>query len=324
MYSHGVAWPGPLVGSVLGLVLGLVLPAAGQSGAVIEGTVMGPNNRPVGQVRITVMDDGYAVLMSAMTDASGRFRARVGAGAMYYVDVEPTGQAYKSKRIQIDGGPSTLQVVVELEAAKETDRAAPAVGLLFQQSVPVEARREYEGAVKILAKKPDEAHERLRKALRLYPDYYDAMEALGFAYVKADFLDFAVPILAHAVEVNPSGERSHYALGVAYFKLGRYADAERAFARSKELNARSVNTTLYLGLASAKLGKGEKAEVHLKSAYEMGAKGVPDLHLALANIYIDARRYEEAVDQLRTLLRETPDMRDKDKILAVIERLKKY
>jgi predicted Zn-dependent protease len=323
MHSHGDSSPGPLMGPVIGLVLSLVSPVAGQSGALIEGTVIGPNHRPVSQVRITVMDDGYAVLISAMTDASGRFQARVGVGAMYYVDVEPHGQVYQSKRIQIDGGSSTLRVVVELDAAKRPHNSAPTVGILFRQAVPTEARREYEVAVKLLEGKPDQAHERLRKALRLYPDYYDAMEALGSAYVNEDYLDFAVPILEHAVEVNPSGERSHYALGVAYFKLARYADAERAFGRSRELSARSVNATLYLGLTSAKLGKGDKAEAYLKSAYEMGAQRVPDLHLALASIYIDAKRFKEAIDQLDTLLREIPDLRDRNKILAVIERLKK-
>ncbi len=313
------------------VVAALLFGAVGvaQMTAVINGTVIGPDHRPADQVRVTVMDDGYAVLASTLTDSSGRFQFRVRGSTTFYIDAEPTTHTFKSQRVQVDGGAivhsgsQTLRVDIELEAG-DTKQLKPQVrGVLFHQDVPAQARLHFEEALKLLKDKPNEAYGRLRAALQLFPDYYDAMEVLGSEYVKEDFLDFAVPILEHAVEVNPSGERSHYALGVAYYKLRRYESAQKAFARMAELNPKSANGILYLGLTYAKLGNRDQAEAQLKAAYTAGAKKVPDLHLALASIYIDTKRYQEAVDQLNTLLREIPDLRDKDKIVDLIDRLKK-
>jgi predicted Zn-dependent protease len=321
-------------GAWLVMIVAAIAGLAGEAGAaqtstVINGTVMGPDHRPAEQVRVTVMDDGYSILASTFTDASGRFQFRVRTSTSYYVDAEPTGQTYKSQRVLIDGGAimhggsQTLRVDIELEATNRNQPKPAAGGIVFHQTVPAEARVEYDRAMKLLKDKPDQAYERLRAALKLFPDYYDAMEALGSGYVKEDYLDFAVPILEHAIEINPSGEKSLYALGVAYYKLRRYEEAQKAFTRTSELNPKSVNGALYLGLTYAKLGNRDRAETQLKTAYASGATAVPDLHLALASIYIDTKRYKEAVDQLNTLLREIPDLRDKDKIVDLIDRLKK-
>jgi len=310
--------------------LSAVVTIAVQATTVINGTVIGPDHRPAAQVRVTVMDEGYAVLASTLTDSSGRFQFRVRASTSYYIDAEATTQALKSQRIQVDGGAiqrggsQMLRVDIELEVEENRGKPKPGRGgVLFQQTVPAEARLEYDRGMKLLADEPEQAYERLRAALLIFPDYYDAMEALGSEYVKVGHLDFAVPILEHAIGVNASGEKSHYALGVAYFKLRRYEDARKAFARTLELNPKSVNGELYLGLTCARLGDRNQAESRLKAAYSSGAKGVPDLHLALASIYIDTQRYKEAVDQLNTLLRDVPDLRDKDKIVELIDRLKK-
>jgi hypothetical protein len=55
----------------------------------------------------------------------------------------------------------------------------------------------------------------------------------------------------------------------------------------------------------------------------MGATAVPDLHLALASIYIQAKRNRDAAAQLKLLLKEVPNLRDRDKIKGLIEKLEK-
>jgi tetratricopeptide (TPR) repeat protein len=304
-------------------------PALALQGGVIEGRVIGPNGQPVENAHVTLTDDGYAPLGSKYTDAGGRFRFSVSSG-VYYVDVDPAGQPYQSQRQRVEVNPAPysrggeiFRVDMTLAPTRAASDRAPATGGRFAQDVPEPARKEYERGVKLLSGKRDEAFAAMRKALELYPDYYLAMETLGTELVKAGKYADAAPVLSHAVEVNPSGDASHYALGVLRYRTGKYADAATSLRHALALNPKSPNTTLYLGLALTRTGETADAETYLKRAYALGAKGVPDLHLALASIYITAKRNREAADQLRLLIKEVPDLRDRDKIKALIEKLDK-
>jgi tetratricopeptide (TPR) repeat protein len=307
----------------------LAAPLQPQSGApsgIIDGRVTGPNRRPMGNVRVDLLNDVYSPLASSYTDGSGRFQFRVTAG-VFHIDVEAQGLPFQRQRQRIEVNPISqrdiFRVDIELVPQKTQSTQTGVTGVHFYQQVPEKARAEYERGTKLLKEKPDEAYAALRQALQIFPDYYDAMEMLGSEYVKASYLDHALPILLRAIEVNPKGEMSHYALGVGYYKLNRFAEAAKEFSSALEVNAKSVNAMLYLGLAQMRVGQVAEAEPILKKAYALGAKNVPDLHLALTTIYIKTDRRGDAADQLELLLRESPDLRDKEKIRALIGNLRK-
>jgi tetratricopeptide (TPR) repeat protein len=308
---------------------GLVASARGAApqGATLEGRVTGPNGRPVQNVRVTLTNDGYSPIANGYTDASGRFRFAVGEGA-FYVEVDPIGQPFERyrERVEVRLGPFTkggeiFRVDIQLIPTRVPGDRPGAGGVRFAQQVPEAAYREYDRAAKLVKDKPDDAIAALRKAIELFPDYYDAMELLGTELVKAGRYDEARPVLVRAVEVNPAGEGSRYAFGVLSYRTGRFSDAVASLREANALNPKSPNTALYLGLAHLRSKQPADAEVYLKRAYEMGAKGVADLHLALASIYIDSKRNREAAAQLRLLLAEVPNLRDRDKIKALIAKL---
>jgi tetratricopeptide (TPR) repeat protein len=297
-----------------------------QSRGVIEGRVTGPNGSPLQNVRVELLSDTYSPLASEYTDGSGRFRFQVTA-SVYYVDVEAQGQPYKRQRQRVEVNPLSQREVfyVQIQLVPMDDQPERVVGnpgVRFYQKVPDEARAEYERAMKVLKQDHEAGQAGLRKALQIFPDYYDAMEALGGEYVKADYLDYAQPILARAIEVNPSGEMSHYALGVLYFKKNSFGQAADEFSRVLELNPDSVNAMLYLGLARTREGKLDEAEPMLRKAQEKGAKNVPDLHLALASIYSKTNRPAEAAASLERLLKEEPDRPDREKLQGIIKNLR--
>lgn len=308
---------------------GLAASARGASlqGATLEGRVTGANGRPVQNVRVTLTNDGYSPLASEYTNASGRFRFRVSDGA-YYVEVDPIGQPFERHRERVEvrlapfsKGGEIVRVDVKLVPLRVAADRRGIGGVRFAQQIPAAARTEYERGAKIMKDRPDEGLAALRKAIELFPDYYDAMELLGTELSKAGQFDEARDILLHAVEVNPAGEGSRYALGVVYYRTGKFSDAVASLKEANALDPKSPNTTLYLGLALLRGAQPAEAEVFLKRAYEMGATSVPDLHLALAKIYIESKRKREAAAQLRQLLKEIPNLRDRDKIKALIAKL---
>ena len=299
--------------------------------ARIEGRVVGPDNRPVQNVRISVLNDGYSPVGNFITDAAGRFQLTVGAGN-FYIDAEPGPLPYERQRQRIELDPSPFSAageifrvdIVLVPSQPRGDRpAASNTGVVFYQEVPKVAQKEFGRAEKLLkGNKSDEAIVALKRAIELYPDYYLAMEALGAEYVKSDQLNEAYPVLSRALEVNPNGSKAHYAIGVLYYKAGKHSEATASFRRSLELDPASQNTLIYLGLALMRDGKSTEAEDLLEKAYEKGARKVPELHLGLASLYMKDNRYREAITAFERLLSENPELRDRKKIETLIDSLR--
>jgi cytochrome c-type biogenesis protein CcmH/NrfG len=270
---------------------------------------------------VTLKNDVYSPLRSIFTDGSGRFKFTGTAGA-YYIEVDPLEKPFlrTEQRFELQSTPFSklgevffIDIVLKpRENAENKPSAEP--GVVFYQDVPPAARTEYDRGVSLLEKNPDGAYDALRKALQLFPDYYAAMETLGGAYVKAGHLDYALPLLLHAVEVNPSGTKSYYALGVVFYNKESYKNAVKAFNRVLKDDTKNANALIYVGLSLMRDGQEAEAEQSLKKAYPLGEKNVPDVQLALASIYTKQKRYNEAVGELQRLLKENPDMKDRVKI----------
>jgi tetratricopeptide (TPR) repeat protein len=304
--------------------------AQGNGVARLEGRILDRNNKPIQNIRVQLLNDGYApVGRTVYTDSSGRFRFTVDGGA-YYVEIEPLDQPYERKRERVELFASpfsrTGEVFFEdfvLTSRERRDGPDAKPGVRFFQKVPDKAKAELENGKRLLESKPDDAYAAMRKALQIFPDYYDALELLGSEYVKAGYFDYALPILLHAVEVNPDGERSYYALGVLFYQQKYYPNAVKAFRRVLRTSPTSANALIYLGLAQLKSGDSKEAEASLQKAVQAGATNVPDVRLGLAQVYIESKRYSEAVDELQALLRENPDYADRAKVQSLIDSLRK-
>ena len=299
--------------------------------ARIEGRVVGPDRRPIQNVRISVLNDGYSPIGNFITDSAGRFQLTVGAGT-YYVDAEPGPLPFERQRqrVELDPAPfsttgEVFRVDMVLVPAKPLggQPASPSTGVVFFQEIPKEAQKEYNRAEKFLkGNKSDEAIVALKHAIELYPDYYQARETLGSEYVKASLLKEAHEVLTRALEINPNGSKAHYAIGVLYYKTGKYPEATGSFRRALELDPGSQNAQIYLGLSLMREGQSSEAEDLLEKAYQQGARKVPELHLGLASIYMKDNRYRDAITAFERLLSENPDLRDRKKIEGLIESLR--
>jgi tetratricopeptide (TPR) repeat protein len=194
---------------------------------------------------------------------------------------------------------------------------------VFVQAVPPRAREEYERAQKgFRDQRPEAAIESLKRAIEIFPDYFLALELLGSEYVKRDECDSAVPILLRAIEVNRGASRSLYALGVAHLKSNRSSEAVDWLQKAADKDPKNSNVYMMLGLAYGNLGALTDAENSFKKAYIFGKSDVAEVHWYLAGIYNKQRKYSEAVRELELYLKEAKDVRDKNQIREMIERLR--
>jgi tetratricopeptide (TPR) repeat protein len=165
--------------------------------------------------------------------------------------------------------------------------------------------------------------ESLKKAIELFPLYFDALELLGTEYVKLQEYETAIPVLTKAIEVNGRAYPSLNALSVAQYNLKQLPEAVESMRRAITFNQKSINANLWLGMLLRQTNKLDEAETYLKQADQLAASKSPDAHWQLALLFNQLKRYKEAADELELFLKVQPDSKDTELIKKLIEKFRK-
>lgn len=311
--------------------------AAAQGRNTISGHVFDTARRPVEAVYVELLDEVDTVLRRVRTDESGHYVFSNLSDGTFQVRVLTYGTDFvgQTRRVSINnfvsGGAGQLYEEHFTLKSRPTDKTTTSIStsapkiIFTQEGVPETAKVSYEKAVRELEREggdKESALAELKKAVEIFPTYYLALERLGAEYVRRQQYEPARAVLLKAVEVNPRGYRSLYALGVAQYNLKQKAEAVESLRRSVELYPSSVNSHLWLGIILLRDGESERAESHLKRAHELGEKRVPDVHMYLAQLYSNSKRYREAADELEHFLKEAPNARDAENIKRLIAQLR--
>ncbi|HZF37795.1 MAG TPA: tetratricopeptide repeat protein, partial [Blastocatellia bacterium] len=249
---------------LLNLVFGLFW---AQSTFTIVGSVRNPSGQAVSGVRISVMDENFQPIRTLFVDSSGRFTVSGLRQGRFTFRVETTGTPYEEQTQQLDlqalrirGGNEAFPLDITLKFKKGKEPIA-GNALVFAQEVPPPARKEYESGMKSLkSQKTDQAIASLKKAIQIFPDYYDALELLGTEYIKAAQFEAALPLLSHALEVNKRSFKCMYGLGVARLKLNQLPQAVEHLEKAAQMEPNSANAHMMLGLAYGTGGAFDKSE----------------------------------------------------------------
>lgn len=284
-------------------------------------------------VRVSIVDENYQPIRTVFSDASGRFQLRSLRPGSYYLNVEPTGLPYEEYSLRLDlisitrrasttEEPTLVDVVLRRKKSRNAPRGRSA-SVVFMQVIPPAARAEYDRGVSSLKDKdPAVGIESLKKAIAIFPDYFDALELLGTQYVKLLQFENAIPILVHALAVNNKARSSMYALGVAYLNFNRLDESIEWLQNAAAQDSGNPNVYMMLGLAYGKKQSLDLAETAFKKAYQLGRANAADAHLYLAGIYDKRARYGDEWRELELYLKEARGVKDATKIKEMIGKLK--
>jgi tetratricopeptide (TPR) repeat protein len=269
----------------------------------------------------------------------GRFRFRNLRSGNYYILAEPGVNDYErqTQRVEVrpfnerrGGGGEVFRVDIVMKAREAAKASKPNLstatkGVIFYQSVPDVAKKEYLSAVKLLDKGSfDMAVASLNRAIGVFPDYYDALELLGNEYVKRNEYKSALPVLSRAVEINKDGWRGFYALGIAQYELNQREDGIRSLKRAVELNPDSANTNMWLGIALAQNSETRSEAIEtLKKVTQLAGNSIPAAYFYLGGLYGKTNQYSEAAKAFEDFLKAAPEAGEREKIKQLIEEYRK-
>jgi len=158
-----------------------------------------------------------------------------------------------------------------------------------------------------------EAVRELERAVSLLPEEPQARLLLARAYeVSGDRLA-AVKEYQKLVELAPREEEYAYQLGRAYLKL-----SEWCYQQIARLDSDSARLRQSLGQEYLLQGKYDLAIDAYRQAARSDPK-LPEIHLALALIYLELKRYDDAMEEIELELKLVPESKTAQETKKKIE-----
>jgi tetratricopeptide (TPR) repeat protein len=152
----------------------------------------------------------------------------------------------------------------------------------------------------------DEAISQLQEAIRLKPDYADAYNSLGTALCTKGRMDEAIRQYQEAIRLKPDFAEACYNLGTALFRMGQIDEAIRQYREAIRLKPDYAEAHYNLGVAWAAKGHLDEAI----SSYREALRFKPDYILAHINLGVALDRkgqIDEAIGQFQETIRLKPD-----------------
>jgi tetratricopeptide (TPR) repeat protein len=168
-----------------------------------------------------------------------------------------------------------------------------------------------------------DAETAFKRSLELYPSFAPAHTALGRIAQRAGNLNASIESWKTAVRYDPQDFDAYLNLGIAYLNLKKYPDAEAHLVQAAFLEPSAVTPHYYIGIAFVMKNDLDVAMKAFEKAKELhGGKSLPAIHKYLGRIYGARNKPKEAIEELETYLKLSPNAQDAEKVRKDISDIK--
>jgi len=280
---------------------------ADTNNAVIGGRVTFPSGFAAERnIRIT-LKNSQSMLSTFYTNKHGEFNITNLSEGVYYVEAaDPSFETVVAKVMLGRGIVMELTLQLREKQLVQTIYPGRVVSAAeLQQSVPTEAKKEYNRGVKFVTKGDvAQAATHFKGALSLYPEYLAARNDLGVQYLKLKCLDEAEADFRHVLERDPKNFNAKFNLGLVRIERRDYADAIARLNEAIAIDRTRPVARLWLGFALFETGDLVAAERELTKALIMGGVECIAAHYHLARIYLARQDKPQAALALQAYLEE--------------------
>jgi Tfp pilus assembly protein PilF len=264
--------------------------------------------RPAEFILVRLESFRGGLIAETTTDRNGRFAFMSLAAELYIISVRVSGfneiQQQVDLRTQVSDYVQ-LQLVSEI---RNVPVERPAKGAtVVDANIPQAAQTEFEkGRHAVLQEKNlDKGIAHLENAVRLYPQYLEALLLLGTAYMDKQDWSKAETALHQALARDAKTTGAYFALGELYLRQKKYHEAETNMFLGIRLDPKSVQGHFLLGRLYYELGDLPKAGPQVGTALQLDPKFARG-HLLAANILLRARQTENAIVEFEEYLHLEP------------------
>ena len=312
------------------------LAASAQQGQnVLQGRVITPTGtQPTTPVRVKLTFNGRAI-NETFSDLSGRFNFPGIAGGTYQLTAEGDGVNFDTTTVSADvtafGGPQTFTQDIQLRPIPHKQTAQAGVVNAFTQVVPEAAQQALADGMKLAeAGKVPEAVEKMRSAIKIFPDYFEAHLQLGNTFLKVDQFNDAIAELDLARQINPNDERAYQSFGLLLMKQRNFGVAVAVFAEAARLNpANPVNHVMRATalIQQAAVSTSDKAYLSGRAEAAMAQAATSDNKakvdsMTMALFYELKDQPERAADELESYVQKNPQLKNSAALQGEIKRLR--
>lgn len=298
----------------------------------INGQVWAPNNRPVPNIYVELLNEVNSTLDRQRTSqagqftftgiSSGRFKLRVLALGTDYLEATMDVQIMNLVQGMSDNQYVDIRMRYDPKRVK-LGSGGPAEEVFVQEGITKDAEKRYNKGLDLLMdKKSAQAIAEFKAAIEIFPNYYYALNAMGKELVEQKKYQDALEPLIRAIDLNQRSYTSYYALGYACYQLNQIPQAVEAAKAATILKPASLDAQLLYGTVSRISGSYDAAEKILLKAKTLGDNKFAPVNWQLALVYNRLKRNKEAADELDSYLKNQPNAANKKDVQELIGKLR--
>ena len=254
---------------------------------------------------VQLLPDGSGIPDNVPVAGDGSFEFRSVTTGIYELRVVGRG-GHLLHEETVSIGERNQQFSISLAAIPEGRGSAESTVSLraLRHHVPSAAQKAYDKGRNAAGKgNRDQAILCFRRALTLDPEFADAYNDLGAAYLVRGENSVAAEQFRKTIALEPEHRLALANLSIALIRLNRYSEAEEAARHAIKVDP--GNARGHLILAASLMAQGIEAEEALAHLQRASAD-IPKAHLLAAELLMKTARREDAVTQLEQYLRVAP------------------
>jgi tetratricopeptide (TPR) repeat protein len=290
----------------------------------VSGQIRTADNKPVENVMVRIETSTGVLVDQGTPDNMGRFRFIRLRPGQYKVFASAAGLITAGQAVDLSRVSPRVHVLLQLAPDPSTfrPRGSGRPGVINAR-VPPDAQDAFEkGRAALAEKKTDAAIAHLQKAIRIYPDYYDANMMLGQLYMDTSQWGKAEPSFKEAVRIDAKAVPARTSLGEVYRREKKYEEARKVLEEALKLDNDSWESNFTMGRVYWELKDIAKAGRYVARSIEL-QPNVAEGHLLAGNIFVRAGLPDNALVEYEEYLRLAPKGEFSEQTQALVDKLKK-
>ena len=151
-----------------------------------------------------------------------------------------------------------------------------------------------------------EAVDQYEKALAIAPTMYTARNNLASLYLEQQRFNDAETQLKKVIAENHADANAYFNLANVYLLTNRLGEAIDAVEEGLKRQPQSGLGEFLMGSVLVRKGNAQEAEKHFRIALN-NDPNLANAHLALVNLYVKESRNNEAIAELSSFLKQSPE-----------------